>query len=148
MGVSTPFEEAPKVTPMWSICIRPLYTCVETPTLQDVMKTPPGLTIPTRVEWLEARIAPAAAVLDLSTLDGTTGFAVHGAAAGDMLGASASGIGDINGDTVPDFAIGVPYAETATTARDSGQVAVVFGRTSGLPSNLRIDQLDGTNGFV
>jgi hypothetical protein len=57
MGVSTRFEEAPNVTPTGSICIRPLYTCVETLTLQDVMKTPPGLTIPTRVEWLETRIA-------------------------------------------------------------------------------------------
>src|SRR4030095_2757426 len=101
------------------------------------MKTSPGLIVPARVEWLETRIAPAAAVLDLSALDGTTGFAVHGAAAGDMLGASARGIGDINGDGFPDFAIGAPLADD-TAARNAGRVVVIFGKTKGLQANFTL----------
>jgi hypothetical protein len=71
------------------------------------MKISAGVTVCARIEWLETRIAPAAAVFDLATLNGTNGFAVSGLA-GEMLGASARGIGDINGDDLPDFVIGAP----------------------------------------
>lgn len=48
----------------------------------------------------------AQAVFDESTLDGTNGVLIEGNAANLRLGVSASGLGDVNGDLVSDFAIG------------------------------------------
>ncbi|TPW18220.1 MAG: outer membrane adhesin-like protein [bacterium] len=45
-------------------------------------------------------------VLDLSSLNGQTGFAIGGAAAGDFSGQSVSAAGDVNGDGFDDLIIG------------------------------------------
>ena len=47
-----------------------------------------------------------AATLDLSTLDGTTGFRLDGIDAGDQSGLSVSSAGDVNGDGFDDVLIG------------------------------------------
>ncbi|ADJ27937.1 integrin alpha [Nitrosococcus watsonii] len=70
------------------------------------------------------------AALDLSALDGSNGFIMNGIAAGDSLGDSVSGVGDVNGDGVDDFLINAPGAG------DSGQSYVVFGVASGGPAVL------------
>ena len=44
--------------------------------------------------------------LDLSELNATTGFAIRGDFAGDGLGTSVSGAGDINGDGYDDLIVG------------------------------------------
>ncbi|MFN7202231.1 MAG: integrin alpha, partial [Aphanizomenon sp.] len=46
--------------------------------------------------------------IDISSLNGTNGFVINGAKAGDESGRSVSNIGDINGDGVDDLAIGAP----------------------------------------
>lgn len=94
--------------------------------------------------------------LDLSVLDGTNGFVVDGLSAGDELGTSVSGAGDINGDGVDDILIGAPgvgftYDDGVNTYDyyDAGATYVVFGKPSGsvFSDSLDLTSLDGTNGF-
>ncbi len=84
-----------------------------------------------------------APTINLSTLNGTTGFRFDGYA-GDGTGWTAAAAGDFDGDGFSDVIIG---------ARDAGQYAsgesyVVFGKAAGFVSPLNRFQLDGTNGFV
>jgi len=83
--------------------------------------------------------------LDLSTLNGTTGFKLNGVVGGDSAGFSVSTAGDINGDGFADLIIGAPYADS--TGSDSGASYVVFGKASGFLANLNLSTLDGTTGF-
>ena len=87
--------------------------------------------------------------LELSTLDGTTGFKLSGVAADDYSGHSVSAAGDINGDGIADLIIGAYGADPNGT--DSGASYVVFGKdtaTAGnFPANLDLSTLNGTTGF-
>lgn len=56
-------------------------------------------------------MAAFASVIDLSTLNGTTGFQINGEAAGDAAGVSVASAGDMNGDGFDDLIIGAYYAE-------------------------------------
>ncbi len=86
-----------------------------------------------------------AANLDLSTLNGTTGFQINGEAAGNASGFSVASAGDINGDGVNDLIIGAKGV--ATSGSNTGAGYVVFGRTTGFAANLNLSTLDGTDGF-
>jgi hypothetical protein len=84
-----------------------------------------------------------AAVLNLSSLDGSTGFALAGEA-GHFSGSSVSAAGDINGDGVDDLLVGAPGAGPER----SGRSHVVFGSRSPFPARLALSALDGEAGFA
>ena len=86
-----------------------------------------------------------AANLDLSTLDGTNGFRLSGAAAYDDSGRSVASAGDVNGDGFADLIVGATGADP--NGSYSGASYVVFGKASGFAANLDLSTLDGTNGF-
>jgi Ca2+-binding RTX toxin-like protein len=86
------------------------------------------------------------ASLSLSNLDGNNGFAINGIAAGDSLGRSVSGAGDVNGDGIDDLAIGANGADP--NGYSSGQSYVVFGRRGGFSASLNLSNLNGNNGFA
>ena len=86
-----------------------------------------------------------AATVNLSTLDGTTGFRLDGEAAGDTSGKSVSSAGDINGDGYDDLIIGAFGADINGT--DSGLSYVVFGSGNAFAPTVNLSTLDGTNGF-
>jgi hypothetical protein len=86
-----------------------------------------------------------AANIDLSTLDGTTGFKLSGEAAGDLLGYSVASAGDVNGDGFADLIVGAARGDQHGI--DSGASYVVFGKASGFAANLDLSTLDGTTGF-
>ena len=86
-----------------------------------------------------------AAVIELSALDGTTGFQINGEAAFDFSGFSVASAGDVNGDGIDDLIIGAWGADP--NGSGSGASYVVFGRTTGFTANLNLFTLDGTNGF-
>jgi len=65
---------------------------------------------------------------DLSTLNGSDGFALNGEIAGDAAGWSVSGAGDVNGDGIDDLIIGAFGADP--NGAYSGRSYVVFGRSS------------------
>ncbi|MBN3896731.1 MAG: FG-GAP repeat protein [Nostoc sp. NOS(2021)] len=85
------------------------------------------------------------AQLNLSTLDGTNGFAISGINRGDYSGYSVSSAGDINGDGINDLIIGAPEA---FPNGNSGQSYVVFGSKGGFGAQFNLSTLDGTNGFA
>ncbi|SFF14661.1 integrin alpha [Nitrosomonas sp. Nm166] len=88
------------------------------------------------------------ATLDLSSLDGTNGFRLDGAAL-DHSGSSVSNAGDINGDGFDDLMIGAPFAYNPGDdyGEYSGSSYIVFGKGSGFSATLDLSSLDGTNGF-
>lgn len=85
--------------------------------------------------------------IDLATLNGINGFTIDGIEAGDQLGSSVSGAGDVNGDGFADLIIGAPYADPNGLEK-AGQSYVVFGSNNGFPTSLNVSDLDGNNGFT
>jgi hypothetical protein len=84
------------------------------------------------------------ASLDLIDLDGTNGFMLLGAAAGDHTGVGVAGAGDVNGDGLDDVMIGANGASPEGSA--SGRVYLVYGRRM-VPPVLELAALDGEDGF-
>src|SRR6185369_9375277 len=85
-----------------------------------------------------------AANLDLSSLDGSTGFKLSGVAAFDYSGGSVASAGDVNGDGFADLIVGAHGADPHGSR--SGASYVVFGKASGFAANLDLSSLDGSNG--
>lgn len=87
--------------------------------------------------------------LTLSTLTGTNGFAIRGAAKDDEFGISVAGVGDFNGDTFDDIVIGADHADPH--GANSGASYVIYGRsaaqTGAFAPFISVAALDGTNGF-
>ena len=84
---------------------------------------------------------------NLSTLNGSNGFAINGIAADDYSGYSVSSAGDVNGDGFDDLIIGTPFADPNGISY-AGQSYVVFGSNSGFGAGLSLSTLDGSNGFA
>ena len=78
------------------------------------------------------------AVFDLSTLDGTNGFALNRAEY------DVSGAGDVNGDGFGDVIVG----QTSEGANFAGRAYVVFGSGAAFPPLVDVGMLDGSNGFA
>ena len=83
-----------------------------------------------------------AADIDLGALNGSTGFRINGATAGDGLGQSVQGVGDINGDRIDDVLVGAPSANGGT-----GAGYVFFGSETDFAATLDVSDLNGNNGF-
>ncbi|MEH2147230.1 beta strand repeat-containing protein [Nostoc sp.] len=86
------------------------------------------------------------AQLNLSTLNGTSGFTINGINPGDQSGSSVSSAGDINGDGIDDLIIGARFADP--NGESSGQSYVVFGSKGGFDAQLNLSTLNGTSGFA
>jgi Ca2+-binding RTX toxin-like protein len=85
--------------------------------------------------------------LDLSTLNGSNGFAINGIAADDFSGRSVSSAGDVNGDGFDDLIIGASSANP-NGINAAGQSYVVFGSNSGFGAGLNLSEINGSNGFA
>ncbi len=85
------------------------------------------------------------AAINLSSLDGTTGFRLDGVAASDVSGRSVSNAGDVNGDGVGDLIVGAWGADP--NGSNSGSSYVVFGSRAGFSAAINLSSLDGTTGF-
>ncbi len=77
-------------------------------------------------------------VIELSALDGTTGYTFKGIDRGDRAGVSVSSAGDVNGDGFGDLIIGADLATPA--AGSKGESYVVFGDATNLAN---LDAADG-----
>ncbi len=72
--------------------------------------------------------------------NGDFGFIIEGANAGDRAGFSVAGIGDFNGDSRNDLAIGVPLFDAVSD--NEGQVKIIFG-TNEFGTGSALDPLAG-----
>jgi hypothetical protein len=80
--------------------------------------------------------------VEVETL-GAGGFAIHGAWADDQSGSAVAGLGDVNGDGIPDLAIGAPGFDPASNRFDAGRVCVVYGKADTDPVELAALDGDG-----
>ncbi len=87
------------------------------------------------------------ASVDLSTLDGTNGFTIHGIDSLDFCGADVLLESDVNGDGISDLMLSAPFASPNGNDQ-AGETYVVFGTSAGFSASLELSSLDGTNGFV
>ena len=71
---------------------------------------------------------------------------VDGVAAGDHLGTSVAGVGDVNRDGVDDYIAGAPGSD-ALGRRSAGSAYVIYGRSGRPPVELAGKRL-GKNGFA
>jgi len=83
------------------------------------------------------------ASINLSTLDGTTGFVLNGVDINDGSGISVSSAGDVNGDGFDDLIIGANGADGA-----AGETYIVFGKASGFTDSFDLSTIDSSDGFV
>ncbi|MFI4915798.1 MAG: GC-type dockerin domain-anchored protein [Phycisphaerales bacterium JB060] len=88
--------------------------------------------------------------IDLHTLDGTDGFVILPEAVDDFLGVDVDGAGDVNGDGIDDIIVSAPGAlgSSSLSIERPGAAYVVFGRAGGLPAEVLLADLDGSNGFA
>ena len=83
----------------------------------------------------------------LSSLNGTSGFALNGVAVGDATGISVNHANDVNGDGISDVIIGAYDASPGGLA-NAGKTYVVFGKSTAWPSAMALSSLNGANGFA
>ena len=88
------------------------------------------------------------AALELSSLDGRSGFVLNGVAANDQSGISVSAAGDINGDGISDLIIGAPTVDPAGRLNAGASYVVFGGSTVGSSGVMELSSLNGSNGFV
>jgi hypothetical protein len=60
------------------------------------------------------------------------------------IGTSVSALGDINGDDIDDFAIGVPFVDNDLDEKSGGEAYIVFGRDTWPDKNITISELKST----
>jgi Ca2+-binding RTX toxin-like protein len=75
--------------------------------------------------------------LDLSSLNGSNGFAIFGSS-----GNSVSGAGDVNNDGIDDLIVSNSIGSNYSSGK-----SVVFGRSTGFSSSLDLSSLNSSNGL-
>jgi FG-GAP repeat len=86
-------------------------------------------------------------VIELSSLNGTTGVTFNGIATDDYSGNPVRGAGDVNGDGIYDILIGAPSADPLGRAQ-AGQTYLVFGRAGTWPLAFELASLNGNTGVI
>ncbi|MDR9417225.1 MAG: FG-GAP repeat protein, partial [Gracilimonas sp.] len=82
--------------------------------------------------------------VELSGLNGTSGFSLNGEASSDQSGFAVSS-GDINGDGYDDVILGAIGADP--NGSNSGKTYIYFGKSIGFSSSVELSGLNGTSGF-
>ena len=86
--------------------------------------------------------------IDLSSLNGTTGFRLDGVAGNDQSGRSVSAAGDVNGDGFDDIIVGARFAEPDSLVKAGSSYVFFGGEFTGVTNagTTGNDTLTGTSG--
>ncbi|MBI2256729.1 MAG: FG-GAP repeat protein, partial [Proteobacteria bacterium] len=84
--------------------------------------------------------------IDLSSIDAGEGVRLEGAGNNDLAGYSVSSAGDINGDGLSDFVIGVMHGNLGS--EHPGRSYIVFGSQEPMAPVMSLANLNGINGFT
>ncbi|MDQ0463380.1 Ca2+-binding RTX toxin-like protein [Caulobacter ginsengisoli] len=84
-----------------------------------------------------------AAVIDVTTLDGTTGTTFVGASGNAGFSVAFA---DVNGDGIADLIVGAP--NTGQLGFSTGTAYVIFGKSSGWGVSTSLGTIGGANGFT
>jgi Ca2+-binding RTX toxin-like protein len=86
-------------------------------------------------------------VIHVDMLDGTNGFRIDGAEAGDRLGIAVSSAGDVNGDGYDDLLVATELGgNTFPSSPTAGQTYLLFGSGNGFGSTIDLASLSATEG--
>ncbi len=91
-------------------------------------------------------------VIDLTNLAAGEGFIIRGDMAGDQVGQSVSGAGDVNGDGYADLIIGAAFGDDG--GNDAGEAYLVFGKQDNFGSAegsgrvIDLSSLGAADGFI
>lgn len=85
--------------------------------------------------------------LNLASLNGEAGFAIHGSQIFEQLGTSIDGAGDFNGDGIDDLIVGARFSD-ALGRRDAGASYLIFGSTEPFESDIVTSSIGGSQGVV
>lgn len=85
--------------------------------------------------------------LNFSTLNGHNGFVLEGIDENDISGFPVSSAGDFNGDGIDDLILG-SIEEDPSGLPGLGQSYIIYGRHDGFDPVIKLDNLDGTDGFT
>jgi Ca2+-binding RTX toxin-like protein len=88
-------------------------------------------------------VSDFAAVIDVATLDGTTGAAFIGSLSNAGNAGYSLAFADVNGDGVDDLIIGAPFSGSL-----QGTVYVVFGKAAAWGASTGLGTIGGANGFT
>lgn len=100
--------------------------------------SPGGVNLAGEVYVVFADTITGVSTVDLSTLNGTTGFSIAGQTTSDFLGRALAS-GNFNGNDEQDVVI---------SAGGDNKIHVIFGQASGWGSSFDLATIDGTNGFT
>lgn len=90
------------------------------------------------------------ASFDLSALNGSNGFVIEGYQQTQHAASALGSAGDLNGDGFNDIVIGSQHFDhlpAAENGENVGEIYVVYGSSEGFSPTLRLNELNGTNGF-
>lgn len=81
--------------------------------------------------------------LTVSSLDGTNGFKISGAEAGDLTGWAVSGAGDVNGDGYDDILVGSSHANSGGPY--PGSIYLIFGKAGSFEADVSLVNLSSAD---
>ena len=111
--------------------------------VDDVIVAAPGTSNGTVYVVFGDAVTGFAGTFDLGSLDGTNGFTIVGAGAGNNLGSDVGNAGDVNDDGIADIIVGASGANGG-----AGVVYVIYGSGASFPAQIDAGLLNGTNGFA
>lgn len=85
--------------------------------------------------------------IELSNIDGTNGFTIHGEGFYNLAGGAVSSAGDVNNDGIDDILVGA-FRASSNGNSFSGKSYVVFGNDLTLPHPFNLSSINSSNGFV
>jgi Ca2+-binding RTX toxin-like protein len=114
--------------------------------IDDVLVGAPDGASPGKAYIVFGKSGGFSASLNVSSLNGSNGFALTGAGGGEGFGLMVANAGDLNGDGIDDLVVSAPGGD-GPNGGASGLSFVVFGKTSGFAATIDMSTLNGANGF-